>query len=112
MALNMALLENIIETSMSRGCTTVLFEQVHHPVLVELQRPIEGTYRAHLKPLIEKYHLSYLNYRDHIELDGGHFADHLHLGVTGKKLFEGWFVDEIAGSDGRHSADSGACCKS
>lgn len=112
MAANMDLLEDIVETSVSRGCTTVLFEQVHHPVMVELQRPVERAYRAQLEPVIEKFRLSYVNYRDHIALDASHFADHLHLGATGKKLFEDWFVDEMAAAAARRSADGGACCRS
>ncbi|NIP47261.1 MAG: hypothetical protein GWN21_13730 [Gammaproteobacteria bacterium] len=112
MTRNMELLATIIETSISRGCTPVLFEQVHHPALLELQRPIEDTYRLHLQSLIEKFRLSYLNYREDIELDESHFADHLHLGITGKKIFENWFVNEITVSAFVRSADGGACCGS
>lgn len=112
MPLNMGLLENIIETSRSRGCKTVLFEQVHHPVIVALQRPIESTYRAYLTRVLKKYHVSYVNYRDHIELEGSHFADHLHLSIAGKKLVEEWFVNQIVDSDIMRSVHDGAFYKS
>ena len=108
MPLNMVLLENIIETSRSRGCTAVLFEQVHHPTVVELQRPIEDTYRAYLTRVLEKYHVPYVNYRDHLELHGEHFADHLHLSAAGKKRFEEWFVNQIVDSDIMRSVHGGA----
>ena len=95
----MDLVEGIIETSKSRGCTTILFEQVHHPMLLELQGPIEDTYRRRLTRVLEQRKVTYLSYREHIDFDARDFADHLHLGAFGKKRFEAWFVAELVNSN-------------
>lgn len=96
LTLNAQLLEFIIQTTYSRGCTPVLMEQVHHPVLVHLQKSVEARYRLSLSKLIAKYRVTYLNYHHELEFQSEDFADHLHLGIDGKKKFESWFVGKTA----------------
>lgn len=97
--LNLSLLEKIIETSHSKGCRTILFEQVHHPRLVEIQKPIERFYRAGLDTVLDKHDVTYVDYRNHLRFGEEDFADHLHLGQAGKRRFEAWFLRNMVRSD-------------